>query len=199
MGEILALYGSPRRDGNTTLLLKAAVRGAVASGATVDEYVLRDLKMSPCVETYTCKGDGRCVIQDDFQVLYDRLLTCRGLMVASPIFFYSVSAQTKILIDRCQSLWVKKYMIEKAGFGVRGVGRKALFIAAGATRGKKLFEGTLLTMKYFLDVLDMNLWRSLLYRGVDGEGDVLRHPEYLEEAYLAGKEFTLEIGARSEE
>jgi hypothetical protein len=67
--------------------------------------------------------------------------------------------------------------------------RKGLFIAVGATKGKKLFDGTLLTIKYFFDVLDMELFRSLLYRGLDFEGDVLKHPEYLEEAYLAGKTF----------
>jgi len=67
--------------------------------------------------------------------------------------------------------------------------RKGLFISAGATKGKKLFDGTLLTVKYFFDVLDMELWRSLLYRSLDFEDDVLKHPEYLEEAYHASKEF----------
>lgn len=195
MGKIIALYGSPRREGNTSTLLRSAVRGALEAGATVEEYVLGDLRMSPCMEIYACKEGGRCVIEDDFQRIYDQLLTCRGLMIASPIFFYSVSAQTKILIDRCQSLWVKKYLIEKAVLGVRECGRKALFIAAGATSGKKLFDGTLLTMKYFLDVLDMDLWRSLLYRGLNNEGDVLQVPEYLEEAHRAGKELYDEIAA----
>ncbi len=66
--------------------------------------------------------------------------------------------------------------------------KKAMFISVGATKGKKLFEGTLLTVKYFLDTLEMELWKSLLYRGLDFEGDVLKHPEYLDEAYLAGRE-----------
>ena len=59
----------------------------------------------------------------------------------------------------------------------------------GATSGKKLFDGALLTVKYFFDVLDMELWQALLYRGLDFEGDVLKHPEYLEEAYSRGKAF----------
>jgi hypothetical protein len=58
----------------------------------------------------------------------------------------------------------------------------------GATKGKKLFDGTLLTVRYFFDVLEVQLWRSLLYRSLDFEGDVLKHPEYLQEAYQAGKE-----------
>ena len=90
-------------------------------------------------------------------------------------------------MDRCQSLWVKKYWIDKVPFGQWEPKRKGLFISAGATKGKKLFNGVLLTVKYFFDVLDMELFGSLLYRGLEFEEDVLRHPEYLEEAYDAGK------------
>lgn len=186
--RILAIYGSPRRKGNTSLLLKRAVQGASEAGAEVQEVVLRDLKMSPCLEIYGCKETGRCVIQDDFQEVYDQILACHGLMLASPIFFYTVSAHTKILMDRCQSLWAKRYWLEKTPIGKRKAKRKGLFIAAGATRGKRLFEGTLFSIRYFFDALDVELWRSLLYRGLDFEGDVLKHPEYLEEAYREGSE-----------
>lgn len=188
MPKILAVYGSPRRRGNTALLLKQAVKGVQDQGGSVEEIVLRDLKMSPCLEIYGCKSTGRCVIQDDFQRVYDQLLSCDGLILASPIFFYTVSSHTKILMDRCQSLWVKKYWIEKAPLGIGESPRKGLFISVGATRGKRLFDGTLLTVRYFFDVLDMRLWRSLLYRGLDFEGDVLDHPDYLQEAYDAGRE-----------
>ena len=186
--KIVAIYGSPRRRGNTSLLLQQAARGARDAGAQVDEIVLRDLKMSPCLEIYGCKEAGRCVIQDDFQPVYDQLLACQGLILASPIFFYTVSAHTKILMDRCQSLWVKKYWIDQTPYNLRHFTRKGLFIAVGATKGKKLFDGTLHTVRYFFDVLDMEVWRTLLYRSLDFEGDVLQHPDYLQEAYQAGLE-----------
>ena len=189
MPNILAVYGSPRRKGNTAILLDQAVHGAQEAGAQVEKIFLRDLKLSPCLEIYGCKETGRCIIQDDFQRVYDQLLACQGLMLASPIFFYSVSAHTKMLIDRCQSLWVKKYWINKVPYGQGELKRKGIFISVGATKGKKLFEGPLLTIKYFFDVLDMDLWKTLLYRGLDFEGDILKHPEYLQEAYNAGKEF----------
>jgi multimeric flavodoxin WrbA len=188
MSDILAIYGSPRRKGNTSLLLQEAVRGASEAGAQTDEVVLRDLDMSPCLEIYGCAKTGRCVMQDDFQGLYDQLLGCRALMLASPIFFYTVSAHTKILMDRCQSLWVKKYWLAKSAAKTRNFKRKGLFISVGATKGKKLFEGTLLSVRYFFDVIDTELWRSLLYRNLDFEGDVLKQPEYLEEAHRSGKE-----------
>jgi multimeric flavodoxin WrbA len=186
---ILAIHGSPRRNGNTSTLLKRAVEGAMSMGANVEEIILRDLKMSPCLEIYGCKEQGRCAIQDDFQVVYEKLLNCDGLMLASPIFFYTVSAHTKIFMDRCQSLWVKKYW-SAAATGTppnfENNPKKGLFISVGATRGKRLFEGTLFTVRYFLDTLDMKLWRSLLYRGLDGAGEVLTFPEYLDEAYNSG-------------
>jgi multimeric flavodoxin WrbA len=188
MVKLVAIYGSPRRNGNTSSLLRRAVDGARKTGALVEEIVLRDLKMSPCLEIYGCKDTGRCVIQDDFQSVFDHLLECDGLMLASPIFFYAVSAHTKIFMDRCQSLWVRKYWIEKSTLGPRQPKRKALFISVGATRGKKLFDGVLLTMRYFLDPLDMELWRALTFRGLDLEGDAAQHPEYLVEAYTAGQE-----------
>lgn len=185
---IVAIYGSPRRNGNSSRLLKRAVEGAREAGAHVTEIFLRDLKMSPCLEIYGCKETGRCVIKDDFQQVYDLLVSSRGLMLASPIFFYTVSAHTKILMDRCQSFWAKKYLIERAPFGRKNPGRKGLFISVGATRGPKLFDGVLLSLRYFFDVLDMEIWRTLLYRGLDLEEDVLRHPAYLDEAWEAGKE-----------
>jgi multimeric flavodoxin WrbA len=189
MSEILAIYGSPRRKGNTAALLKRAVQGARDAGSDVEEIVLRDLKMSPCLEIYGCKETGRCAIKDDFQELYDKLLACKGLMLASPIFFYTVSSHTKILMDRCQSLWVKKYWIDKVPFGSQTFKRKGLFISVGATKGRKLFDGVLLTMKYFFDVLDMELWQSLLFRNMDFEGDVLKFPEYLDQAGQTGRSF----------
>jgi len=188
MKKVVAIYGSPRRKGNTALLLQEAVRGARAAGAEVEEVVLRDLKMSPCLEIYECKNSGRCAIQDDFQKVYDSILTSQAVMLASPIFFYSVSAHTKILMDRCQSLWVKKHWLKGPPSGQGHSGRKGLFISVGATRGKKLFDGTLLTVRYYFEAIDCELWKSLLYRELDFEGDVLEHPEYFEEAHQAGVE-----------
>ena len=188
MPRIIAIYGSPRREGNTATLLDHAVRGAIDAGGDVESIVLRDLKISSCLEIYGCMKTGRCAIKDDFQRIYDQLEASEGIMLASPIFFYAVSAHTKILMDRCQSLWVKKYWLEKTPAAEQTIKRKGLFISVGATKGKKLFDGTLLSIKYFFDVLDIELRQSLLYRGFDFQGDILKSPEHLEEAYTAGKQ-----------
>ena len=191
--KIIAIYGSPRRRGNTATLLKKAIEGARDAGADVEEIVLRDLKISPCLEIYGCLQAGECAIKDDFQMVRDKIMRAQGLILASPVFFYAVSSHTKMLMDRFQSLWVKKYWVDKAPQDQQTNNRKGLFISVGATKGKKLFDGMLLSIKYFFDVLDMELWKALLYRQLDFQDDVLKHPEYLEEAYLSGKEFTTAI------
>jgi len=87
MTRILAIYGSPRLQGNTATLLKRAVSGAIDAGAEVDEMSLRDSKMLPCLEIYGCKNEEKCVIKDDFHHVIDQILFAQGLMLASPIFF----------------------------------------------------------------------------------------------------------------
>jgi len=187
--KIVAIYGSPRRKGNTAALLKKAIEGARAAGSEVEEIVLRDRKISPCLEIYGCLQAGECAIKDDFQMIRDKILACRGLILASPVFFYAVSSHTKILMDRFQSLWVKKYWVDKTPKDQKTIKRKGMFISVGATKGKKLFDGMLLSVKYFFDVLDMELWKALLYRQLDFQEDVFKHPQYLEEAYSSGKQF----------
>ena len=189
MVQVAAIYGSPRRKGNTSILLNHAISGVREAGAQVTEIVLRDLKISPCLEIYGCKKDGHCVIKDDFRDVETLLQKADGLMLASPIFFYSVSAHTKILMDRCNSLWVKKYWIDKKPFGQKTYPRKGLFISVGSTKGKRLFEGALLSIKYFMDALDMELWDALVFRGIESQGQILDHPDYLEAAHDAGKAF----------
>lgn len=190
---ITAIHASPRRAGNTSSLLDQAVAGARGQGARVEEVFLRGLKISPCLELYGCKKDGRCVINDDFQRVHDLMLASQGLMLAAPIFFYGLCAQAKILMDRCQSLWVKKYWIDQTPFGGGVKTKKGLFISVGDTKGAKLFDGALMSVRYFFDVLDAELWQSLLLRGLDLEGDVLAHPDYLAQARQAGAGLALNL------
>ena len=193
MAKIVAIYGSPRKGGNSALLLAKAVEGARLAGAEVDEVFLRDHKISPCLEIYHCIKNGECAIKDDFPAILAKLETSDGIILASPIFFYTVSAHTKIFMDRCQSLWVRKYWIEKQTMGAAPETRKGLFISVGATGGKKLFDGALLTVKYFFDVLSASMWGTVLCRGVDRCGEIERFPNYLEEAFQAGRNLAVAL------
>ena len=133
-----------------------------------------------------------------FPKILEKLESSTGIMLASPIFFYSVSAHTKIFMDRCQSLWVRKYWIEKQSFGGVPTTRKGLFISVGATGGKKLFDGALLTVKYFFDVLSASLWKTVLCRGVDRKGEIDAHADYLKEAFEAGRELAKTLREEAE-
>jgi len=184
--KVLGIHGSPRGGGNTELLLKEFLRGCMDGGAEVEEVFLRELKISPCLEIYACKKTGECPLQDDMKPLYQKLVDADILAVASPVFFFAVSAHLKAMIDRCQALWARKYLLRQPVAPGR-TGRKGIFLAVGGAKLGKIFDGPLLTMKYFFDALDMPFVRSLLYKGVDEKGEIRQHPTAMAEAYALGK------------
>jgi len=113
MLKVLGIIGSARQGGNTELLLENTVDGAKAAGAEVEIIRLSDLKIEPCTNCGGCDENGECIQQDDMQGLFEKLLTNDIILLASPIYFMGLSAWTKAFIDRCQSLWVRKYRLER--------------------------------------------------------------------------------------
>ena len=111
--RVLGIMGSPRIKGNTDLLLDEALRGAQSQGAEVEKIIVDELKIAPCREYYSCLKDGNCAIRDDMDDIYPKLLGADGVIVASPIFFYGLTSQVKALIDRCQALWSRKYILKQ--------------------------------------------------------------------------------------
>ncbi len=182
--KVLGIMGSPRIGGNTDLLLDEALKGAQGQGADVEKIVADKLDVAPCREYYGCLRDGNCVIRDEMDGVYPKLLSADHVIVASPIFFYAVSAQLKAIIDRCQALWARKYVLKQRP---PGVGRRGAFIAVGATRGEKLFEGSIMTIKYFFKAIDVEYADELLIRGIDNRGDIRKHPTALSDALELGK------------
>ena len=183
--KVLGIMGSPRKGGNTDLLLDEALKGAKSGGAEVEKVVVCDLNIAPCREYYGCLRDGRCVIKDDMEGIYPKLLEADIVILASPIFFYGLSSQAKALIDRCQALWARKYILKQVDRSGRK--RKGALIAVGATRGKRLFEGPVLTAKYFFQAIDVEAGGDLLVRGIDKKGEVKEHPTALGDASELGK------------
>jgi hypothetical protein len=91
------------------------------------------------------------------------------------------------LVDRSQALWARKYLVKNPSLGKGGKKRKGFFISAGATKGQKLFEGAILTVKYFFDALNAKYVGELVFRGIDAKGDILKHPEAIQQAFEAGR------------
>lgn len=174
--------GSPRRGGNTEILLDAFLSGAVEGEAEVNKIPVCDLEISPCLECLDCETTGECVIRDGMDEIYRRLLEADRIVIASPIFFYGLTAQLKALIDRGQALWYREQ-------GEGETAKKGFALLLGATRGKNLFEGSLLTIRYFLKTIPARLTGSLVYREIEEKGEILSHPTALEEARQAGRVF----------
>ncbi len=191
--KMVALCGSPRKGGNTELLLEEFLKGAQGSGAIVEKFKLSDYCITPCRECLTCYRDGQCVIADDMQQIYPRLLEADLLVLASPIFFYGVTGWSKAMIDRCQALWARKYILHDPSLGKEGRRRRGFFISVGGTKGEKMFEGAILTVKYFYDAFNVKYAGELLFRGVDAKGDILKLPQALPEALAAGKKLVEEF------
>ena len=193
--KILGIFGSPRRGGNTDILLEETLKGAEKEGVEVDRIYLPDYAITPCKECHGCDQTGQCVILDDMQKIYPKLLESDIIILASPIFFYGVTGWAKALIDRSQALWAKKYLLKDPSLGKEGRKRKGFFISVGATKGPRVFEGAILTAKYFFDVLNAEYVGELVFREVDGKGDILKHPEALQQAFEAGRRLVLEMKA----
>jgi multimeric flavodoxin WrbA len=181
--KVLGIMGSPRLGGNTDLLLDEALKGASSAGAEVEKIVVDRLKITPCKEIYHCLIDGTCPLKDDMQDIYPKILAADAIIVATPIEFYTVSAQTLTLMSRCQALWARKYVLQNLDIPVK----RGAFIGVGATKGAKLFDGPLLTVKYFFQAVNAELKEELSIRGVDKKGEIKDHPEHLAVAYELGK------------
>src|SRR4030067_1299829 len=173
--KILGIFGSPRRGGNTDLLLEEVLKGAEEEGAEAERLYLRDYSITPCKECHGCDDTCQCVILDDMEKIYPKLLESEIIVLASPIFFYGVTAWAKALIDRSQALWAKKYLLKDPSLGKGGKKRKGFFISVGATKGQKVFEGSILTVKYFFDTFNAEYAGELVFRGVDAKGDIFKN------------------------
>lgn len=191
--KVLGLFGSPRRGGNTEVLLQETLRGAESEGAEIERVYLADYAITPCKECHGCDDTGHCVILDDMQKIYPKLQESDIIILASPIFFYGVTAWAKALIDRSQPLWVRKYLLKNPSLRKKKKIRKGFFISVGATKGPRVFEGAILTAKYFFDVLDAEYAGELVFRGVEAKDDILKRRGALEQAFEAGRRLVSDL------
>ncbi|MCD6407416.1 flavodoxin family protein [Candidatus Aerophobetes bacterium] len=186
--HILIIYGSPREGGNTDTLLAEVLKGVrrESKNISIEEVYLRKLSISHCQECRVCERKGKCVINDDMQSLHEKLWQADYIVLASPIFFYSVSSLAKCMIDRCQTLWARRYILKRHP-DKQEEERGGWFVSVGATRGRNLFEGAILTVKYFFDAAGVPYRGDLLVRGVDEKGEIQKQKEILSSAYNLGR------------
>ena len=184
--KVLGIAGSPRRGGNTDLLLAEVMRGAASKGAEVKTIILNNLKFVPCQHCDACLETGKCKIKDDMQMIYKELEEADRIVLASPIQFMGVTAQMKAMIDRFQALWARKYVLKIPPLGDRRE-RKGFFISVGGRKIANLFEPALVMIKTVFRILDVAYAGELLFPGVDEKGAIAKHPDALKQAFLAGQ------------
>ncbi len=184
---VLGIYASPRKGGNSDMLLDVILEGARQGGAHIRRLYARELNVAGCLECGGCNKTGCCVVHDDMDRVYPLLEGAEVIVLASPIFFYALTAQVKAVVDRAQALWSKRMLTKSAEQRKRYDGGQGYLVAAGATRGKNLFEGVRLEAKYFFDALDMSFEGGLFYRGLEKRGDVAQRSDLLEEARAFGR------------
>ena len=177
MKKVLILSGSPRRGGNSDILCDEFMKGALDSGNEVEKIFVAEKKISPCTGCYYCKNSGgRCAFNDDMTDILQKIIDCDVLVLSSPVYFYSICAQLKTLIDRCVARW-------------REIANKDLYyIATAAEADEDTLDTTLACFHGFAMCIDGYEEKGTLYgKGVYEKGEVKSRPELMTIAYEMGQ------------
>lgn len=186
--KVLAIAGSPRRGGNSEKLLDSAMAGIAeaAPAAEAGKIVLSEMNIAPCRNCGFCSRKGFCRFRDDDDMgqVYSLLDESDRFVVASPIFFGNVTAQLKAMIDRCQAIWARKYLLKQHH---PSPDRKALFLCCGGFEHDRFFKCARQVISAWCVSLDIDLVGELFYPSIDARGAIERHPIALSEARQAGR------------
>ncbi len=177
---VLVFKGSPRENGNSSILADQAAEGARASGADVEVYSLHRMNIRPCDACDTCQETGVCVLKDDMQTLYPKLIQADAIVIASPIYWFTMSAQTKLFVDR----W---YALESsAGNPLKGK-QFGILLTYGDT--DPYSSGAINAIRTFQDMfryMGANLG-GVVYGTAMDIGDAQKQPELMERAFQLGQ------------
>ena len=184
--KIAALHGSPREEGNIDILLKAALKPIEEAGHDIQLFKLNNADIQPCQDCGGCDETGICIINDDMDKIYDAIREADRVILASPIFFFGLSAQAKSMIDRCQSFWCEKYLLKKP-IPEGQYKRKGLLLLVGGMKKEIGIQCAEAAAKAFFRSISIPLHETLSFTGIDKKGAILQHPTALKDAYEAGK------------
>jgi multimeric flavodoxin WrbA len=187
--KVIALLGSPLRQGNTAKLLDEAMRGATEAGCDVEKIEVNTLSFRSCQEIFYCRQQETCAMKDDITPLYDTFRELDGIIIASPVMTMGIPGKLKSFLDRFQVFFMAKYMRGKSLVPEAKRNRRlGLYLGISGMNVPYVFDGAKLTVQAFFHIIDVKYWDELLIRDMDTIKDLSRRPELLEEAYRKGKE-----------
>ena len=188
MKKILVVMGSPRKNGNSSTLAQNVIAGAKNAGGVVDSYCLHEMNIKPCDACEACrKNDSReCIIDDDMQELYPKLYEADALVIASPIYYFTVSAQTKLFIDRWYALGEgKTTVINGKQIGIILTYEDTNPFTSGAVNALRTFQDA---FEYLgASIVDM------IYGRASEAGEIKANQDLMDRAYQLGQKLAIEL------
>lgn len=174
--KVLILSGSPRKGGNSDLLCDEMMRGAQESGNQVEKIWIREKNIGYCNACYFCKNNnGQCSIKDDMAEILDKMMSADVIVLASPVYFYSIDAQLKTVIDRSVARWTEMK------------NKEFYYIVTAAEIDKAAMDCTLECFRGFAACLAGSKEMGIIFgTGVYEAGAVKNTPAF-KEAYRLGK------------
>lgn len=173
--NVLILSGSPRKGGNSDLLCDEFARGATESGNTVEKVFIREKKIGYCTACYFCRDHGGvCAIKDDMSQILERMHWADVIVLASPVYFYSIDAQMKTVIDRTLAQWTK---LENKEF---------YYIMTCADEDKRAMDTTLECFRGFAVCLKGSQEKGVVYGTGTYEAGTVKTKKSMTEAYVMG-------------
>ena len=175
--KVLGISGSPRKSGNTDILLGEALAGARKAGAETELVVVRDWQIQPCEGCRTCAREGKCHIKDDMQVLYPKLLNTDGMIYGTPVYMWSMTGMLKIFLERTTAL----------GFPQRRLANKVggIIVVAGRT------GVTLTSSLFYVYFANMQMFATDYVNGfAEDKGSIRKDKHAMKSAWELGRQVT---------
>lgn len=182
--KVVGVVGSPRRGGNTEILVETVLAGAAGAGAKTEVYRLNELNIRGCQGCFYCQEHGRCRQSDDMALLYEALRTADGLVIGSPIYMGYLTAQTKLFLDRL-------FAFLKLGVGCtlpRGKRGVLVYSQGGGENGASVME----TLSSFLTtMMGIEVKGIVGGNGLNELGAIKQRHDLLEKAFQLGRELVV--------
>ena len=180
--KILVLHSSPRKKGNSNTLANQIIKGAEAAGANVESVYLHGMDISPCNACYACqKKDSKgCAIDDEMQTIYPKLVECDTWVIASPVYWFNMSAQTKLFMDRCFALMA---------YGGNPFGGKRIGIAMSYGDTDPFNSGCINALRSFQDAFNYVGAKmvGMVYGSAEAPGEIESNTDLMERAESLGR------------